>query len=163
MPILMIHTITKSEITALDFSRFDSCFGDWPNLRGSELRCKYDALVLAVDGYNDHSEEIYLIPDVRKYFQEMHRRWPWLLYFLHDYDGSLAIVYMCLLNSVQCLMQKGKDRCAAIFEPAELLPILEVDFTRMNFLFERATLSDAENEKRTKQIFQTFLPQSCRP
>lgn len=163
MPILMIHTITKSEITALDFSRFDQCLSDWPNLRGSKLRCRYDSLILAVDGYDNHPEEIYLIPEVRKYFQEMHRRWPWLLFFLHDHDGSLAIVYMCLLNSVQCLKQEGSKRCAAIFEPAEILPILEVDILRMNYLFDRATLSDAENEKRSKRIFKTFLPQYCQP
>ena len=160
MKVLINYTIEKEEIVLRDFSRFERSFSDWPRLRGADLRAKYDSLLISVDGYNNHPEEIYMIPPVRRYFRELHQRWPWFFFFLYDYGPALALPYLCLAESVKCIRGSSSNRCRALYNPAELLPYLHVDFARMNQLFECAGFAETEIEKRTRRIFETFLPQA---
>lgn len=153
---IIIHTISKEEIEALDFTRFEIAFGNWPQLTGEALRSHFDSLTLLVDGYNHRVDEIYAIPEVRRYFAELHRRWPWWLYFLKNFEANIAVYYMCLLQRVECFKEAGAPSCAAAFNPDELWAIIGHDFCRMNYLFERAGLSDAENDRRSDEILKIF-------
>ena len=142
---LHIYTIRKDEIIAMDFTR------------SSKLRKLFDSLTLVVAGYDDHIEEIYMIPEVRKFFAELHRRWPWWTYFVCNMEASLAILYLCLVDHVESYKRAKAPMCAAAFNPVHLLELIEHDFGRMNDLMDRAGMSDQENEKRSKEILDLFL------
>ena len=157
MKTIIIHTFTKTEIEALDFTRFDNLFGHWPKLWASELKEKFDSLILQVDGYNENPEEIYCIPEVRKYFQALHSRWPWWAYFLNNSESSMAVVYLCLLKSVDSYKKDAQPECAAAFDPREILEIIRHDFGRMNYLWRIAGLSDEENDRRSDEILSLFI------
>ncbi|MGJ8650852.1 MAG: hypothetical protein ACSHX4_10880 [Opitutaceae bacterium] len=156
MKTIIIHTITKEEIQALDFSRFENLFGHWPQLWSNELKEKYDSLVLQIDGYNDRANEIYCIPEIRTYLQELHRRWPWWAFFLSNEMACMAICYLCLLPSVESYKRDGDSQCAAAFDPREILEILKHDFGRMNYLWHISGMSDAENDARSDEILSLF-------
>ena len=156
---IIIHTFSRREIEQLDFSAFDQTIGNWPSLRGQALKQKFNSLVILMDGYNEHSDEVYCIPEVRNFMAELHRRWPWWSYFLKNEEAFMSIPYLCLLNTIQSYKVEGAPDCAAAFDPHELLPIIEHDFGRMNFLMDRAGMSDEENDKRTEEIICLFLPQ----
>lgn len=156
MKAVTIHTITKQEIETLDFTRFETLFGHWPQLWSNELREKFDSLILQVDGYNDDSNEIYCIPEIRAYFQELHRRWPWWAFFLSNEMASMAICYLCLLPSVESYKRDGDSQCAAAFDPREILDTLKHDFGRMNYLWQISGMSDAENDQRSDEILTIF-------
>lgn len=145
----IIFTITKREVETLDFTRFEQAFGFWPELRGDELRRRFDSLILVVDGYNQDLQEIYAIPEVRKYYTELHRRWPWWAFFLANIEAQIAVNYLCLLSNIQTYKE-------AAFNPDELLTIIGHDFCRMNHLFERAGMSVAENDRRSDEILKIF-------
>ena len=153
---IIIHTFTKTEVETLDFSRFGALFAHWPQLWGMELRQKYDSLVLLVDGYNDHSDEIYAIPEIRSYFKELHRRWPWWAFFLSNENASMAVAYLCLVDEVNCFKRDAASTCAASFDPRPLLQILKHDFGRMNFLWQIAGMSEESNDRRTDEILEIF-------
>jgi hypothetical protein len=157
MKTIIIHTFTKEEIQTLDFTRFENLFNHWPQLWSTELKDKFDSLILQIDGYNDHPEEIYCIPEVRKYFQELHKRWPWWTYFFNNSEmATMAISYLCLLKSVECYKRNSDPKCAAAFDPNEILRILQHDFGRMNYLWEIAGLSDEQNDRRSDEILSLF-------
>ena len=152
----IIFTITKPEILNFDFTRFETAFGGWPELCGSKLSERYNSLTLLVDGYNKHPEEVYAIAEVRAYFAEMHKGWPWWLFFIHNHEANLAVHYLCILKRLESRKQSGTNMCATEFDPHELLKIIEHDFCRMNLLFERAGMSDADNDARSEEILNLF-------
>lgn len=157
MKTIIIHTFAKREIETLDFKRFEDIYGHWPQLWGSELKDKFDSLILQVDGYNDHPEEIYCIPEVRVYFQELHKRWPWWAYFLNNSEmATMAITYLCLLKSIESYKRDSNPQCAAAFNPRELLELVQQDFGRMNYLWEIAGLSGEANDQRSDEILSLF-------
>lgn len=153
---IIIHTFSKAEVESLDFSRFDQIFADWPNQRNGLLRNKMNCLVWQVDGYNENPNELYHISEVRSFYRELHRRWPWWLYFLNVSTEGMAIPYFCLLDSIEASRIDGRSQTRAMFNPIPLLEIFREDFTRMNHLFERAAISDEENDRRTDAIIEHF-------
>lgn len=161
MKTIILHTITKTEIQAKDFSRFEGLYGHWPQLWSRELKEKFDSLVLQVDGYNEHSDELYCIPEVRLYFQELHRRWPWWAFFLSNQMASMAVAYLCLIPSVESYKKDGAKECAAAFDPRELLKIIHHDLGRMNYLWRIAGLSDEANDRRSDEILNLFTGGAC--
>lgn len=153
---IIIHTFTRQEIDTLDFRRFDGLFAHWPQLWGMELREKYDSLVFLADGYDEHPDEIYCIPEVRKFYQELHRRWPWWTFFLSNEAGSMAITYLCLIDEVGSYKRGVDPMCAASFDPRPLLEILRHDFGRMNYLWQIAGMSEDANDRRSDEILKLF-------
>lgn len=153
---IIIHTFTRTEIETLDFERFDSLFSHWPQLWNRELREKFDSLIFMVDGFNNHPEEIYMIPEVRRYYQELHKRWPWWAYFLNNTNASMAVAYLCLADEIDAFKRDASPTCAAVFDPRPALEILRHDFGRMNYLWDIAAMSKEANDKRTDEILQTF-------
>lgn len=153
---IIIHTFTREEIETLDFGRFDALFNHWPQLWGMELKEKFDSLVFLADGYNDHADEIYAIPEVRRYYQELHKRWPWWAFFLSNENASMAVCYLCLVDCVESFKRQGAPSCAASFDPSPLLQLLWHDFGRMNYLWEIAGMSKQANDERSDEILKLF-------
>lgn len=153
MNTIIIYSFTKQEIESLDFHRFDGLFNHWPQLWSRELREKMNCLTLTVNGYDDHPDEIYLIPEVRVFFKALHERWPWWAFFLCIETNTLPLSYLCLLDSVISMKSDGAADCAASFDPRELVQFLRHDFSRMNYLMGIAGFTEAEIDARTESIF----------
>lgn len=151
---ITIYTISREEITCLDYTRFDRTIGPWADLKGRELRDRYGSLVLVIDGYNEVDDELYAIPEVREYVRGLHKRWPWLLFFsnVEPMGEHLAIIYLCLVETVNSVHRDGSADTCAVFDPDQMLDLLKWDFCRMNWLFERAGLPESDNDERTDQI-----------
>lgn len=151
---ITIYTISRQEITNNDYTRFDQTVGPWAELRGQELSNRHNSLILIIDGFNEIQDELYTIPEVREYMRGLHRRWPWLLFFLNiePMGEHLAIAYLCLVDTVNSVHRDGSADTCAVFNPDQMLDLLRRDFCRMNLLFERASLSDSNNDKRTDEI-----------
>lgn len=150
----MIYTISREEVTRLDYTRFDRTIGNWADLKGRKLRERHNSLILIIDGYNEVDDELYVIPEVREYIRGLHKRWPWLLFFLNaDPMGEhLAIAYLCLVDTVNSVHRDGSEQTYVVFDPDQMLELLRRDFCRMNLLFERAALPDSDNDRRTDEI-----------
>jgi len=151
---ITIYTISRREITQIDYTRFDQTIAPWADLKGQELRDRYNSLVLNIDGYNDVADELYSIPEVRNYMSGLHKRWPWFLFFFNaePMGEHLAIAYLCLVDTVNSMHRDGSNHTCAVFHPDQMLELLRHDFCKMNWLFERANMSDLENDKRTDEI-----------
>jgi hypothetical protein len=53
---------------------------------------------LFIDGYNDDSRELWEIPEVRSYFQNLHSVWPYGLWFFNRQTATLQLLVLCHIN-----------------------------------------------------------------
>lgn len=121
-----------------------------------ELRNKYNSVVFAVDGFNAHPDEIYAIPSVRNFYQELHTRWPWWLFFLADIGDNIPVSYLCLLNSLESRKIDSESRCAALIDPREAIELIKHDLGRMTYLMDIACMPEEEIEQRSNAILSHF-------
>lgn len=151
---ITIYTISRREITQLDYTRFDTTIGPWANLKGAALREKYSSLVIMIDGFNSVEEELYMIPEVRTYMNGLRKRWPWLLFFanIEPLGEHLAITYLCLVDTVNFAYNDDPGQTCAVFNPDQMLDLIRHDFCRMNLLFERAAMPELDIDIRTDKI-----------
>lgn len=156
MNTLICHTFSKHQIEQLDFEQFEAVYAHWPQLWGRELNAKYNSLVFAIDGYNAHPEEIYTIPEIRRFYRELHRRWPWWLFFLSDLGDNIPVIYLCLFDSLESRKVDGAANCAAIFDPKEALKIVMPDLGRMVYLCDQAGMAEEDIDARAQTILQRF-------
>ena len=101
-------------------------------------------------GYDADPREIYLIPEVRRFYQAFHRAWPFWLYFCDvNQDGLRAMVFCCL-NSLAEIKRDGQAVCGVESDPLELVLFIAKDFPHMNAMCEQAIF------ERPRQVFEYF-------
>lgn len=156
MNTIICHTFSKQQVENLDFAQFESIYGHWPQLWGQELGAKYNSLIFAVGGYDSHPEEIYTIPEVRRFYRQLHQQWPWWLFFLSDLGDNIPVSYLCLFDSLESRKVDGASNCAAIFAPKDALNIIMHDLGRMVYLMDNANVDEEEIDRRSRAILKRF-------
>ena len=56
---------------------------------------------LVVDGYNDDPRELFDIPEVRSFLQQLDRAWPYWFFFLSQADPSIQCLESCLADTIE--------------------------------------------------------------
>lgn len=56
-----------------------------------------ERIALSFDGYNNTREELWEIPDVRKYVMNLDSQFPYWLFFLNKNDDGLSVIIRCFL------------------------------------------------------------------
>ena len=56
---------------------------------------------LVIDGYNTDSRELFEIPEVRRYIQQLDAMWPYWFFFLSQVDDSIKVIESCLCDSIE--------------------------------------------------------------
>ena len=151
-----IYQFSRDKVERGDFSHFLELYGPENLPSGAALGAMMNTLVLAVDGYDDDPREIYLIPEVRQFFADFQRAWPYLPYFANLDTENLMIDVMCLLPSIATIKRDGDAVAGVEYDRMELVNYLRNGFTPLNLMCERAGLSEREIYDRTKALFLYF-------
>lgn len=157
MKTLYIHEISRREIEETSIKPFLDRYGRLPGAKPDELLRHCDSLVVSISGYDEEREELYAIPEVRKYFQTLNQLWPFWLYFLHLKSDAAVVPVLSLLPTVSAFSRAGTGRVAARFEPTEMGDLLVELFPPMNHLCDRVDLGEDYIERRTALILRTFF------
>jgi hypothetical protein len=56
---------------------------------------------VVIDGYNADPRELFEIPEVRRYIQELDALWPYWFFFLCQADDSIKVIESCLCDSIE--------------------------------------------------------------
>jgi len=56
---------------------------------------------LVIDGYNTDSRELFEIPEVRRYIQQLDAMWPYWFFYLSQVDDSIKVIESCLCDSIE--------------------------------------------------------------
>jgi hypothetical protein len=60
-------------------------------------------LSVVIDGYNADPRELFEIPEVRRYIQQMDAMWPYWFFFLSQADDSIKVIESCLCDSIEVI------------------------------------------------------------
>ncbi len=122
------------------------------------------SVVLMIEGYDDDPREIYAIPEVRAFYQQLWERWPYWLFFCNLDTENLMTMVMCCLDSLDALKVKGRDQVNVSIDPLEVVRFISGGFGSMNEMCERAGMNERQIFDRTKAVFEYFnLPFDAGP
>lgn len=116
---VIIHNVSRKEVENKDYRGIEKLFSVLRSLK-TEARGK---LMLQFAGYDDISDEIYEIPEIREYVMGMFQRWPEMFYFLTQEDVIYRVILACIVDVaiVHDIEKKGIDR--VVFDGEQLTPV----------------------------------------
>jgi len=164
MPDAVLYQFSRCLVEVGDATDFLKRYGRYRLPVGRKLGEMMNHLVTFIEGYDDDPREIYAIPEVRKFYQQLWQRWPYWLYFCNLDTENLMMMVMCCLDSLEALKVQGREQVQVSLEPLEILHFISGGFVPMNEMCERAGMSERQIFDRTKAVFEYFnLPFDADP
>jgi hypothetical protein len=90
-------SIEKAEVDRMDYSRIDSVIDICKRVK-SYARNK---LIVTFGGYEYTPDEIYEIPEIRKYVSGLLIKYPYYFYFANNTDNNRFFLTLCLANDIK--------------------------------------------------------------
>ena len=135
---------------------FMSRFGGSSLPTGKKLEAMMNSVALMIDGYDHDPREIYAIPEIREFYQQIWKRWPYWLFFCNLDTENLMMMVMCWVDSLDALKVKGVAQVKVSINPLEVVQFISGGFVPMNEICERAGMSERQIFDRTKAVFEYF-------
>ncbi len=153
---LICCRFSRDRVEAGDAEDFLSRFGQSRVPVGTPLQGMMNGLLLMIEGYDDDPREIYAIPEVRTFYQQLWQRWPYWLYFCNLDTENLMMMVVCCLDSLDALKVQGQPQVQVQINPLEVVQFISGGFVPMNEMCERAGMSERQIFERTKAVFEYF-------
>ena len=153
---LICYQFSRDRVEAGDAKDFLSRFGKFRVPVGKQLQGMMNSLALMIEGYDDDPREIYAIPEVRAFYQQLWQRGPYWLYFCNLDTENLMMMVMCCLDSLDALKVQGQPQVQVQINPLEVVQFISGGFVPMNEMCERAGMSERQIFERTKAVFGYF-------
>ena len=151
----IIYQFERERIEAMDSSHFLATF-DINKLPTQEARHLFGRVHFMLGGYDCHPDELYVIPEVRRFTRQLHEQWPYWLYFCSLDDQSLKAFYVSLLDSVECIRLGDSGICHARFNIGELVEFLVADLTNADALCLRYGVKEGPRLQRATDVLRYF-------
>jgi hypothetical protein len=153
---LICYQFSRDRVEAGDAQDFLSRFGKFRVPVGKQLQGMMNSLALMIEGYDDDPREIYAIPEVSTFYQQLWQRWPYWLYFCNLDTENLMMMVMCCLDSLDALKVQGQPQVQVQINPLEVVQFISGGFVPMNKMCGRAGMSERLIFDRTKAVFEYF-------
>ena len=161
---LVFVIFSRHDVETRNFSALLSFWGKSELPSEKELAGLMGTFIFSVGGYDDITDELYAIQDVRDFYAALHKQWPYWLFFCNLENESLKMITSCLMQNVAAKAIIGAPGASVALDQLEVLDFIYAGFTPMNEMTERAGLSQLDNWKRTKAIVEYFgLPFDAPP
>ena len=153
-PLMLI--IPREEVEAQNVAPLLRRFAPDKLPRGKELAAMMNTFHFAVHGYDDDPTEVYAIPAVRKYYQKLHREWPYAFFFCDLRGESLMMMTMCCMENLTGKKHAGAPLAQVEIDPMELLKFIMAGWAPMNEMCDRAGMSERAIYDRSKAIMNYY-------
>jgi len=148
---LIVYQFSRMKIEQVDFAHCLSLYTPKNLPAGPRLKAMLGRMLFCIEGYDTDPREIYLSPEVRRFYAAFHQAWPYWLYFANlDTDGLNGMV-ICCLNSFTTLKVDGEDHCGVEYDPLELV----------RFIDNAVICSVGRNRERFGRTLDVVRRQSC--
>ena len=149
----VVVIFSKEQVRKTKTAHFLKTYGADSLPQGPELAAMMGSFQFLVEGWHGSPEEIYAIPEIRKFYQHLHQVWPYWFYFCDLDSETLMIMTLCLLPSFSGYKRLGAPQAAVEYDQMELLQFIQKNFDPLNAMMERAGMSEMEIYNRTRDIF----------
>ncbi len=144
--------ISRREVESGDISNSLSVLNNF-NKDKQSIRRFCNRIDLSISGYDDDPRELWEIPEVKSYIQQLDIAFPFWFYFMSKQTGALKMIYGCC-NEIK--------RSSAVFfevKPESMLSFLKAHIFAMNIMCDEIGMSEKEIELLTNQNLQ-YIHQS---
>jgi hypothetical protein len=160
----IVVMFSKEQVRQRKLAHFLKTFGPVALPEGPALARMMGSFQFLVDGWNDDPNELYAIPDIRKFYQHFHQVWPYWFYFCDLHTETLQMMTLCLLPNLQGYKRLGEPNAAVEYDQMDLLNFIIKNFGPLNAMMERAGMTEMDIYDRTRDIFHYFnLPYDAEP
>ena len=97
---VIVVIFSKEQVRHCKTAHFLKQFGRDVLPEGPDLASMMGKFEFLVEGYDDDPQEIFGIPEVRKFYQHLHRVWPYWFFFCDLGSQTLTMMTMCLLPNL---------------------------------------------------------------
>ena len=145
-------------------AHFLKTFGPGALPEGPELAAMMGKFQFLVEGWNDDPQELYSIPEVRKFYQHFYRVWPYWFFFCDLSTETLTMMTLCLMPNLSGYKRLGEPNAAVEYDPMDLINFIKKNFVPLNMMMERAGMSEMDIYNRTRDVFLHYkLPYDSEP
>ena len=160
----VVVVFSKEQVRQCKIAHFLKNFSEDALPDGPELAAMMGKFQFVIDGWNHDPQEIYAIPEIRKFYQHFHQAWPYWFYFCDLHTETLQMMTLCLLPNLQGFKRLGEPKAAVEYDPLDLIAFISENFAPLNAMMERAGMSEMDIYNRTRDIFLYYkLPYDAPP
>jgi hypothetical protein len=144
--------IDRKQVDVCDIRDIDQTFYFLTEdaILGRHFREKVD---ISFSGYDNRAEELWEIPEVRNYIQEIDNKYPYWLYFMSKNRQGLHVVLKCFLLPYLTKEAEKKVNGPMLQEYLE-----KRGFPACNRLCSKHQISGYENEQMTNRLLKYLHP-----
>lgn len=146
---VVLAQISRRECETLEFSHLDETM----EIVESKGREGYKSFILAFDGWESDTSEVYEIPAVRKYISGMVSKYPHIFYLLTDMQ-NLDMLYLVALGDLSTFM-RGNTNQKAVYDVS--IPQKIYMKIYVGTLYYGKKVGDLDNARRTIQRINEVL------
>ena len=159
-----IIVFSKEQVRQCKLAHFLKRFGTDTLPDRPELAKLMGSFQFLIQGWDDDPQEIYAIPEVRKFYQQFHKIWPYWFFFCDLHTETLQMMVLCILPNLQGFKRVGQPKAAVEYNPLDLIRFIQRNFGPLNAMMDRAGMSEMEIYHRTRDLFHYFnLPFDAPP
>jgi hypothetical protein len=155
VPDLIVYQISRETVRSGKHDHVLTTF-DPAKLGSARVGDMRDRVVFFFSGYDSHPDEIYAIPEVRKWIRDWLHQWPYLLHFASLQSDVLKVIYMARLDSLTMSRRNGAALCEVRFNPIELVRLLMADLRTSELLSLTAGISPVDVALRRDEVIEFF-------
>ncbi len=150
----VVVIFSKEQVRQRKIAHFLKRFGPSAELpEGPELAAMMNKFQFMVDGWNDDPQELYAIPEIRKFYQHFHNVWPYWFFFCDLRTETLQMMTLCLLPNLSGYKRAGEPLAKVEYDPMDLIHFIQKNFGPLNAMMERAGMSEMDIYNRTRDVF----------
>jgi hypothetical protein len=160
----IVVVFSEPQVRHCKTAHFLKTFGPAALPHGPDLAAMMGKFQFLVEGWDDDPQELYSIPEVRKFYQHFHRVWPFWFYFCDLRAETLTMMTLCLMPNLSGYKRLGEPRAAVEYDPKDLLGFIMKNWVPLNLMMERAGMSEMDIYNRSRDVFHHFkLPYDSEP
>jgi hypothetical protein len=153
---LICCQFNRRQVELVEFGQFLGKFALDKLPDGPPLYQMMGTFLFGVTGYDDDPRELNGIAEVRRFYAEFHKAWPYWLYFCELEDDRLKLMVYCCLENQSVLKVDGQANYGTLIDPRDLIRFISDDFPAMNEMCERAGMTERQIYNRSKAVFEYF-------
>ncbi len=160
----VIVIFSKEQVRQRKIAHFLKQCGPVGLPEGPGLAAMMNKFQFMVDGWNDDPNELYAIPEIRKFYQYFHDVWPYWFFFCDLRTETLQMMTLCLLPNLSGFKRSGEPLAKVEYDPMDLIRFIQKNFIPLNTMMERAGMTELDIYNRTKEVFLYYgLPYDAEP
>jgi hypothetical protein len=139
----IVYVTTRKEVESQNLSRFIGNFGIHQSK--SKLRQLHGRIIFTIDGYEDNEDELYEIPEVRRFYSAVHAVWPCWLFTCCIASASLKVIALSVVANMS--IARSEDDCRVTIPGPDLKKFFLESLPTAGLMFCDAGISRQNGSK----------------